>query len=311
MFDSLLGSAAPADQLQLLQSFISLLKDVEPEVRTAATANLTRTAKVCTPEHCQLLLPLLQELSQDQSEHVREALALVVLGLAPIVGKEDTMQKLLPTFLLLLRDPHATVRLGMVSELGAMENVISIDALSTALLPAVVELAQDKNWRVRAQTIAHLPVLAKQMDLEYFEKNLLEICVGFLSDQVFSVREAGAGLVMQICQVFGQMWTLQKIVPRVQALKQTSNYLFRLTAVRTMEVLMLAVDEEVVRTVLVPFILSLATDPVPNVRFGVAKALKRTKLVGGNVQVRECLQQLAKDKDTDVVYFANAALLAV
>ncbi|KAH9259782.1 hypothetical protein BASA81_002204 [Batrachochytrium salamandrivorans] len=307
VFHELLGTSSNPNDL--LPSFVQLIKDVEPEVRTAATANLTKTAKIV--KNLDVILPLLQDLCQDQSEHVREALALVVLGLAPIVGKQDTVKHLLPWFLLLLRDSNPQVRLGMVGELASLEGVVSIDDLSVALLPAVIELAHDKNWRVRAQTIAHLPVLAKQMELAYFEANLMDICVHFLSDQVFTVREAGAGLVMQICKVFGTEWTLKKIVPSVQALKLTNNYLYRLTAVRSMEVLMQAVDAEVTNRVLIPFILSLANDPVPNVRFGVCKALKRTKLAKDHAEVKECLQRLTVDKDKDVVFFAKRALEVV
>ena len=63
---------------------------------------------------------------------------------------------------------------------------------------------------------------------------------------------------------------------------------------------------------LLPFLLRLAKDPVPNVRFNVAKAferllpcLERGVLVS---QVRPCLEALSRDSDTDVRYYSGKTL---
>lgn len=63
---------------------------------------------------------------------------------------------------------------------------------------------------------------------------------------------------------------------------------------------------------LLPFLLRLSRDPVPNVRFNVAKAferlgprLERSVLV---TQVRPCLEALSRDTDADVRFYAGKAL---
>lgn len=63
---------------------------------------------------------------------------------------------------------------------------------------------------------------------------------------------------------------------------------------------------------MLPTVINLATDGVPNVRFNVAKSLQKvgpvldsTTLQG---QVKPCLEKLQEDNDGDVRYFATEAV---
>lgn len=51
-----------------------------------------------------------QELVSDANQHVKSALASVIMGLSPILGKDNTVEHLLPLFLAQLKDevgpPH-------------------------------------------------------------------------------------------------------------------------------------------------------------------------------------------------------------
>lgn len=63
------------------------------------------------------ILPVVKELVTDPNQHVKTALASVIMGLAPILGKDLTMEHLLPIYLTLLRDETAEVRLNIISSL--------------------------------------------------------------------------------------------------------------------------------------------------------------------------------------------------
>ncbi len=63
------------------------------------------------------MMPVIKELVNDPNQHVKTALASVVMGLAPVVGKEQTVEHLLPMYLLLLKDETAEVRLNIISSL--------------------------------------------------------------------------------------------------------------------------------------------------------------------------------------------------
>ena len=81
-----------------------------------------------------------------------------------------------------------------------------------SLLPAIVELAEDTKWRVRLAIIEYmpllagmLPILAKwntlfsyctwpfhpgQLGVEFFDEKLSALCMTWLIDHVYAIREA-------------------------------------------------------------------------------------------------------------------------
>ena len=67
-----------------------------------------------------------QELVCDTNQHVKAALASVIMGLSPIMGKDNTIQHLLPLFLILLKDEHSDVRLNIISNLDSVNKVRSM-----------------------------------------------------------------------------------------------------------------------------------------------------------------------------------------
>jgi serine/threonine-protein phosphatase 2A regulatory subunit A len=61
-------------------------------------------------------------MSQDASQHVRAALAKEISGVAPLLGREATIEHLLPLFLHLLKDDFPEVRLNIISKLETVNN---------------------------------------------------------------------------------------------------------------------------------------------------------------------------------------------
>lgn len=214
----------------LVPAFVKLLKDSEAEVRTAIASQL--------PGFCGLLerdvllneiMTSIEDLVSDPSQHVRAALGTQLSGLAPILGKEETIQHLLPMFLQMLKDEFPDVRLHIISKLELVNNVIGIDLLSQSLLPAIVQLAEDKQWRVRLAIIEYIPLLAKQLGVKFFDEQLSNLCMSWLGDTVFSIREAATQNLRKLTEVFGVDWANQAIIPKVTAMSQQQNYLYRMT----------------------------------------------------------------------------------
>lgn len=69
------------------------------------------------------ILPCVAELAQDSSQYVRAALAAVVMELAPVLGKQPTIEHLVPIFLTLLKDAYPDVRLNVISKLDQVNQV--------------------------------------------------------------------------------------------------------------------------------------------------------------------------------------------
>jgi serine/threonine-protein phosphatase 2A regulatory subunit A len=247
----------------------------------------------------EVIIPTAQKLAIDSSEFVRSFFALEVNKLAPLLGRDETVQYLLPLLLTLLRDsnsevivsyvcscapfcplhscsilPPIQVRLNVISGLDSINDVIGIELLSQSLLPAVTELAQDPKWRVRLAVIENTPMLAKQLGVQFFNEKLINLTLGWLGDSVHSIRKAAAGNLHQLAELFGEMWTRNQIIPRIKEMHSNAAFSKRMTSLYALQVLIGGSSLSMTEDMLVPIIVSMTNDPVPNIRFTAAKALK-------------------------------------
>lgn len=255
-------------------AFVKLMKDSEGEVRTAIAKQI--------PGFCELInvnvilsdiVPNVEGLASDSSQHVRAALASEVTRLAPLLGKEKTIEYLVPVFLQMLKDDFPDVRLNIISKLKVVNDAIGIDLLSKSLLPAISELAKDKQWRVRLAIIEYIPLLAEQLGVEFFDEELSPLCMEWLWDSVYSIREAATKNVTKLVEVFGIDWAKVKIIPQVLKIGTNSNYLYRLTSLFAVTQLIQVLDDDAITEMILPFVIHLGDDPIPNIRFNVAKTL--------------------------------------
>lgn len=90
-------------------------------------------------------------------------------------------------------------------------------------------LAEDKQWRVRLAIIEYIPLLASQLGVKFFDEQLSNLCMGWLGDTVFSIREAATQNLKKLTEVFGVEWANESIIPKVVAMGQHPNYLYRMT----------------------------------------------------------------------------------
>jgi serine/threonine-protein phosphatase 2A regulatory subunit A len=342
----------------LVPAFVKLLKDTEAEVRTAISGQV--------PGFCQLvdrqallrdIMPAIEELVTDSSQHVRAAFGNQISGLAPILGKRETTEHLLPMFLQMLKDEFPDVRLNIISKLEQVNDVIGIELLSQSLLPAIVQLAEDKQWRVRLAIIQYVPLLASQLGVQFFDDKLSNLCMSWLGDTVFSIREASTQNLKKLTEVFGVDWASEAIVPKVAAMAEHPNYLYRMTTCFAVSVCLLyfqqpwpvtnmisqtlapALSLPVLASAVLPILEKLVSDPIPNIRFNVAKSYavlvdilrripddglttlskleKDGKAAGAEgspkgqqliqSQVLPQLEKLIQDEDVDVRFFASTA----
>lgn len=320
------------DLLRLIDPFVGLMKDNEAEVRKAIAKQL--------PDFCKLLpdaslietkiIPVVDELSQDPHENVRASLASTVTGLSPILSKESTTEKLLPIFLTMLKDEFPDVRLNIISNLSVVNETIGINLLSTNLLPAITELAQDAKWRVRLAIIEYIPKLATQLGVEFFDKELFTLCMSWLWDPVFAVRDAAVNNLHELTSIFGSQWAEELIVTHLLNIRDEkidsnnepvdySNFINRITCLFAVTKLTPGLDVSVVNKKILPFIHLLIADPVPNIRFNVAKSylVAAEALVKGGVsdapkvietEIIPNLNVLVNDSDVDVRYYGQKSL---
>ncbi|KAJ7225504.1 armadillo-type protein [Mycena pura] len=303
---------------ELTAQYVQLLKDNEAEVRTAAAGQIPGFSKHLDKDVILArIVPCVRDLSQDSSQHVRAALANQISGLAPLLGKDSTTEHLLPLFLHLLKDDFPEVRLNIISKLETVNNVIGIELLSETLLPAIVELAEDKSWRVRQAIIEYIPLLANQLGKPFFDDQLGNLCMSWLSNAVFSIRDAATVNLKKLTELFGVEWAKDQIVPKVMGMGQRPNYLFRMTTVQAITTIAPSLNLDIVDSEIIDPLLVLASDAIPNIRFNVSKSLEVLADTYGTTptghefvraKIIPCLERQKNDQDADVRYFAARAL---
>jgi len=319
----------------LIPAYEKLLQDPEAEVRTASTLNLSKVAEcdstVLLPPITdkaeegeqsivdesrvtvgQRLVKRITALTEDDSENVRAALAMVAAELAPILGKDSTITDLVPPILLLLRDTTSEVRLNVISSLSTLNKVIGVDLLSQSLLPAILDLAEDGKWRIRLAIMHHIPLLAKQLGKDFFNEKLISLCVGWLGDDISSIRVAATSNLKELTKIFGAEWAIRYLIPPLNEICRNRSYLRRLTAVQAFSSIATVMEPDLAQTEILPIVLEMSTDNVANIRFNVAKGLETMAPVCTGVvselQIRPVLAVLAEDPDRDVRFYAKKTL---
>lgn len=122
--------------------------------------------------------------------------------------------------------------------------------------------------------VEQFPVLAKQLGEAFFVDKLNPICITWLSDSIYSIREAAINNVKLLTEIFGAQWAVQHVIPKLLSLHVDKNYLHRLTPLFGMSALSTAVPADIIRRMFLPVILALHQDQVPNIRMNVAKTIQ-------------------------------------
>ncbi|XP_060036076.1 serine/threonine-protein phosphatase 2A 65 kDa regulatory subunit A beta isoform isoform X9 [Erinaceus europaeus] len=338
---------------EIVPLFTNLASDEQDSVRLLAVEACVSIAQLLSQDDLEsLVMPTLRQAAEDKSWRVRYMVADKFSELQKAVGPKITLNDLIPAFQNLLKDCEAEVRaaaahkvkelceylpiegretiimsqilpyikcpevrLNIISNLDCVNEVIGIRQLSQSLLPAIVELAEDAKWRVRLAIIEYMPLLAGQLGVEFFDEKLNSLCMAWLVDHVYAIREAATNNLMKLVQKFGTDWAQNTIVPKVLVMANDPNYLHRMTTLFCINALSEACGQEITTKQMLPIVLKMAGDQVANVRFNVAKSLQKIGPIldtdALQEEVKPVLQKLGQDEDMDVKYFAQEAISVV
>jgi len=124
------------------------------------------------------------------------------------------------------------VRIAVLEDWAELVAVAGGESVLAAL-PLEV-LATDQSWRVRRSFLTAIPLVAKEVPRGEFDANILPLLIELVSkDQVGSVREAGAQVLADLVDVFGEEFARGTTLPLVETLAAydgTGAYSFRITA---------------------------------------------------------------------------------
>ena len=117
-------------------------------------------------------------------------------------------------------------------------------------------------------------MLAKQLGESFFNEKLTPICIAWLSDPFFSIRESAVNNLKSLTELFSIQWADKNVIPKLLSLHVEVNYLHRQTPIAGIRVLTPVVTPEIVQKKFLPVLQTLATDKVPNIRMSVCKAMQ-------------------------------------
>ncbi|KAL7568908.1 hypothetical protein ACA910_015554 [Epithemia clementina (nom. ined.)] len=317
------------EQALVMACFVTLLTDVEAEVRAAAVGHLARMVtwggQSLFIAHLQ---PLLPALADDVVMEVRSKCALALMDAAHGGALEDAviLQAFGPLLESFLQDEFHEVQLQVLTNLHKIAHLLQG---LTGVVSTLMQMSKATNWRVRQAVAQLLPHLAEARGLDFFSSVLLEPAwLNLLLDPVASVRHAIVQGMPLLVKVAGDEWILQHLLPQHVKIyhQSSSSYLMRITLLQGFILAATAA-----RGPLLPEVIniivnkSLTQDKVANVRMVAAKgllqiaqALQSGEAGTGSVdpaavlngQVRPALQQklASGEDDVDVRHACQLAL---
>ncbi|XP_053098574.1 serine/threonine-protein phosphatase 4 regulatory subunit 1-like isoform X2 [Hemicordylus capensis] len=310
----------------LLDQYLSMTdparaQTVDTEIAKHCAYSLPGVALTLGRQNWHCLKDTYETLASDVQWKVRRTLAFSIHELAVILGDQLTAADLVPIFNGFLKDLDE-VRIGVLKHLYDFLKLLHTDKRREYLyqLQEFVVTDNSRNWRFRYELAEQLILILELYNPHDVYDYLRHIALTLCSDKVSEVRWISFKLVVAILQKFyankasslGLNFINELIMRFRHCSKWVGRQAFAFICQAVVEEECMPVDHFVEH--LLPSLLSLASDPVPNVRVLLAKALRQTLLEKayfrsvGNPHleaVEETVLVLQADRDQDVSFFAT------
>ena len=256
----------------LIQTFVQLLRDNEADVKTIALDSLKSILHLISREKVQtLVFPTIEPIVFDNSlpPKVKKNCALVLPALSKSLGKEFSSSKLMPIVSSLLNDENHEVKQTMINNLGLLVEVIGSEMMNPSLCNTLMTISKDSpQWRLREAAIKSCVEICKHLGDEIFTRSLQDIYFNFLSDPISEVRNSGTESLSDVVSVLGDDWVNAELMPKLQDIFHSRNFVTRITVLHALGKLNLSIDQ------LSTMVYFAAKDNVPNVRLVLCKVMK-------------------------------------
>uniref|UniRef100_A0A6I8SWA4 Serine/threonine-protein phosphatase 4 regulatory subunit 1 n=1 Tax=Xenopus tropicalis TaxID=8364 RepID=A0A6I8SWA4_XENTR len=310
----------------LLDQYLSMTdpsraQTVDTEIAKHCAYSIPGVALTLGRQNWHCLRDTYETLAADMQWKVRRTLAFSIHELALILGDSLTAADLLPIFNGFLKDLDE-VRIGVLKHLYDFLKLLQQDKRREYLYQLQEFLVTDnvRNWRFRAELAEQLILLLELYSARDIYDYLLPIAVNLCGDKISSVRwisyKLVSEMVKKLYQASNPVLLLDLLNKLVEQFCQSPKWSGRQTFVFICQALIeddcLPMDQFAIHVM--PHLLHLASDRVPNVRVLLAKTLKQTLLekeyflTSANSHqeaVEQTIMALQMDPDSDVKYFAS------
>ncbi|XP_078247648.1 serine/threonine-protein phosphatase 4 regulatory subunit 1 isoform X2 [Pogona vitticeps] len=310
----------------LLDQYLSMTdpsraQTVDTEIAKHCAYSLPGVALTLGRQNWHCLKDTYETLASDMQWKVRRTLAFSIHELAVILGDQLTAGDLVPVFNGFLKDLDE-VRIGVLKHLHDFLKLLHPDKRREYLYQLQEFLVTDnsRNWRFRAELAEQLILLLDLYSAKDIYDYLRPIALSLCADKVSSVRWISYKLVSEMVKKLYNDPTTTFVIDFMNELverfcrcpKWSGRQTFVFICQTIIEDDCLPMDQ--FAEYLLPHLLHLASDRVPNVRVLLAKTLRQTLLekeyflmcVNSHQEaVEQTIVALQMDNDNDVKYFAS------
>lgn len=311
---------------QLLDQYLSMTdparaQTVDTEIAKHCAFSLPGVALTLGRQNWHCLKDTYETLATDVQWKVRRTLAFSIHELAVILGDQLTAADLVPIFNGFLKDLDE-VRIGVLKHLYDFLKLLHTEKRREYLYQLQEFMVTDnsRNWRFRYELAEQLILIIELYNHSDIYDYLRQIAFNLCSDKVSEVRWISYKLVVEILQKLyscgahdlGFNFINELIMRFCHSPKWVGRQAFAFICQAVVEEDCMPMDQFAQH--LLPSLLSLSSDPVPNVRVLVAKALRQSVLEkpyfkdpgsAYSDELEEALSELRMDKDRDVRFFAT------
>lgn len=296
----------------VLNIYIKFLEDNEDQIRNACCLNLEEITKLLINEiNFNKLLQNLNKLTKDQKTFVRNSLAENIFKICPLLNKKQLNEIIFPMFNDLINDENFDIRINLVNNIINLSKNSELNNISNfitdKIIPSIIEISQNKSWRIRHKIINIIPNFVNQKN---FMKDIFPICLNYLTDHVFDIRNEGSKLLCNIYKDMNNSEFENKLIEKLNSMSNLTNYLIRNTCVIFIKYFIEKINEKIYfdffQKKLIFLVYKLSNDKISNVRMNCAFILNKVKNCdfenkSNNDKIQKLIDKLKKDDDRDVI----------
>ena len=292
-----------------LNIYIKLIEDNEVQIRNACCLNLEKITKLLKNEiNFNKILQNLNKLIKDQRSIIRNSLSENIYKIYPLLNKKQLNEIIIPIYSELILDENIDIRINSISNIINISKNIDINNILTEkIFSIIIEISQNKSWRIRNKIINIIPNLVNQ---KKFMKDLFPICLNYLTDHVFAIRDGDCKLLCNIYKNIKNIEFENKLIEKLNLMSNLTNYLIRNTCLIFIKYFIENIDNKIYfdffQNKLIFFVYKLSNDKISNLRMNCAFIFNRVKNLdfedkSNNDKIKKYIDKLKHDEDRDVI----------
>jgi serine/threonine-protein phosphatase 4 regulatory subunit 1 len=306
----------------------SRAQTVDSDIAHHCAFSLPAVALTIGRSNWPLLFNTYDILASDMQWKVRRTLASSIHELGVILGQDIVVNDLIPIFNGFLRDLDE-VRIGLLKHLADFLKLLPSD-LRRDYLPKLsdfLDMDNDRNWRFRQELAEQLGKLVPLFTPKEVKTYLAPIAILLIKDQVAAVRQSAIQVHTIIVKTlledtsaapsaYGLIRVLlaDLVDELVRSVLWSHRQTYAFLALKLFDEQ--ALDQAQYAQDVLPSLLDLSYDKVPNVRLAVARVLNQIRQMTYFIKeanphhgrMEQVIEELSKDDDADVkAFFTNSS----